>query len=340
MAGARREAVALGEVLRAGDAAGHLVQARSAGFDGQHRTQETAGVFVHGMAQDVGYRTLFDHLAGVHDRDGVGHLGDERQVVAHEHHREAQLLLQLVQQVDDLLLHGHVESRSGLVGDDELRVARQRHGDEHALALAAGQFVGVGVKRALRIESHQLQQLLGRAGSSALRELLHLGFDQHGRVQRRERVLIDHGDFATAQGVHLLLIHVQQVLAVVEDLAGHLSLRIQQPHDGKGGDGLAAAGLAHKTHGLARAHHEAHVVDHVHVAVARELDAQILHFQNRRHVGARLEAVGARLLNRLKLAEALFEHLRLGGVCQRGVGHERRTGCCPTWAWARECRPR
>ena len=64
------------------------------------------------------------------------------------------------------------------------------------------------------------------------------------------------------------------------------------------------------------------MVDHVHVAVARELDAQILHFQNRRHVGARLEAVGARLLNRLKLAEALFEHLRLGGVCQRGVGHE------------------
>lgn len=71
-----------------------------------------------------------------------GHLGDEREVVAHEHHREAQLLLQLVQEVDDLLLHGHVEGRGGLVGDDDL-VARQRHGDEHALALAARQLVGV-----------------------------------------------------------------------------------------------------------------------------------------------------------------------------------------------------
>ena len=75
-----------------------------------------------------------------------------------QEHRHARVVAQAAQQIQDLRLDGHVEGRGGLVGDDELRIARQRHGDEHALALAAGQFVGVGVKRALRIESYQLQQ--------------------------------------------------------------------------------------------------------------------------------------------------------------------------------------
>ena len=252
------------------------MQAGAAGLDGQHRSQQAARVLVHGVAQDVRDRALLHHLAGVHDGNGVGHLGHEGQVVAHEHHREAQLLLQLVQQVDDLLLHRHVEGGGRLVGNDELRVARQRHGDEHALALPAGELVGVGAQRALRIQAHQLQQLLGAAGAAALRQLLHLRLDEHGGVQGRQRVLVDHGDLAAAQRVHLALAHGEQVLPVVEHLAGDGGLRVQKAHDGERGDGLAAARLAHEAHGLARAHHEAHMVDHVHVAMARELDAEVL----------------------------------------------------------------
>ena len=51
--------------------------------------------------------------------------------------------LEPLQQVQDLLLHGHVEGRGRLVGDQQAWLARQRDGDRHPLAHAAGQLVGV-----------------------------------------------------------------------------------------------------------------------------------------------------------------------------------------------------
>ncbi|MEI2612901.1 MAG: hypothetical protein V9G20_30025 [Candidatus Promineifilaceae bacterium] len=60
--------------------------------------------------------------------------------------RHAVLGLQLHQQIEDLLLDGHVERRGRLVGDQQLRVAGDRHGDHHALALAARHLVREGAE--------------------------------------------------------------------------------------------------------------------------------------------------------------------------------------------------
>jgi hypothetical protein len=51
--------------------------------------------------------------------------------------RHAEPPLQVAQEVEDLGLDGHVERRGRLVGDEELRIAGQRHGDHDALAHAA-----------------------------------------------------------------------------------------------------------------------------------------------------------------------------------------------------------
>ena len=134
----------------------------------------------------------------------------------------------------------------------------------------------IGVERTLRIEADKLEEFLGGTGASALGELLHLGANKHGRVQGRQSVLVDHGDLTAAQRVLLLLRHGEQVLAVVDDLAGNLGLGVEQAHDGQRRDGLAAAGLADQAHGLMGADLEAHVVDDVDVSVARELDAEVL----------------------------------------------------------------
>ena len=64
------------------------------------------------------------------------------------------LALQLAQQVEDLRLNGHVERRGRLVGDQQLRLRRERHGDHHALAHAARELVRIG-----------LEALLGARGS-------------------------------------------------------------------------------------------------------------------------------------------------------------------------------
>ena len=63
------------------------------------------------------------------------------EVVRDEQHRQAEPVLQVEQQVDDLRLHRHVERGHRLVGDDQARVERQRAGDADALALAAAERV-------------------------------------------------------------------------------------------------------------------------------------------------------------------------------------------------------
>jgi hypothetical protein len=57
----------------------------------------------------------------------------DRQVVGDEDQRQAEVALQLAQQVEHLRLDRHVQRGDGLVGDDHLRVERQRA--RHADAL-------------------------------------------------------------------------------------------------------------------------------------------------------------------------------------------------------------
>ncbi len=61
---------------------------------------------------------------------------DDGEVVGDEQHRQAEAVLQVGQQVDDLRLDRDVERRHGLVGDDELGLHRQRPGDDRAAAAA------------------------------------------------------------------------------------------------------------------------------------------------------------------------------------------------------------
>ena len=55
------------------------------------------------------------------------------------------------QQLEHLRLDRDVERRRRLVGDQQLRVAGQRHGDHHPLAHAAGELVRIGAEAALRV---------------------------------------------------------------------------------------------------------------------------------------------------------------------------------------------
>ena len=62
------------------------------------------------VGEDVVHRTLLDDLARIHNGNRVRNLSDEREVVAHEDHCEAEFFLQALQQVNDLLLNRNVKS--------------------------------------------------------------------------------------------------------------------------------------------------------------------------------------------------------------------------------------
>ena len=90
-------------------------------------------------------RTDLDDVPEIHDGNPVGDVPHDRQIVRDEQVREAELLLQILHQVDHLRLNRDVERAHRLVGDDDLRIGRERAGDADALTLAAGELVRISV---------------------------------------------------------------------------------------------------------------------------------------------------------------------------------------------------
>ena len=61
---------------------------------------------------------------------------DDVQVVCDEDVGESEVALQVLQEVQDLRLHRHVEGRDGLIADDQLGVDGEGARDADALALS------------------------------------------------------------------------------------------------------------------------------------------------------------------------------------------------------------
>ena len=81
------------------------------------------------------------------------------EVVRDEDDRQPEVALEVAQQVEDLRLDRDVEGGDRLVGDDQLRLERERAGHADALPLAAGELVRVAVV-VLGVQADLLHQLL------------------------------------------------------------------------------------------------------------------------------------------------------------------------------------
>ena len=178
--------------------------------------------------------------------------------MADEDPRDAELLLQVVDQVQDLRLHGDVERGDRLVGHDQLGLDRERPRDADALALAAAQMARV----AAGDRGGQLDQLeqLGHASRDGLARPH--AVDAHGlgehradlqpRVQRRVRILEDHLQRAPPLSV--------AGVALDYDLAAR---RLLHPHDQPSERRLPAPALADDAQRLRFPDRERHPVDGV-----------------------------------------------------------------------------
>ncbi len=163
-------------------------------------------------------------------------------------------------QLDDLRLHGDVERGGRLVGDQKIRPAGERDGDHHALAHAAGKLVRVILHPPLGRGDADARQRLDRQPVGlppvlALVQHEHLGdlpADRRDRIERRHRLLEDHGDAIAAQRALLGRRKVLDLPAVKSDGAGADRQRLaQQADQGERRDALAAAGFADEAKGLA-----------------------------------------------------------------------------------------
>ena len=158
---------------------------------------QRAGVVVARVRQYLPGRALFDHFALLHHQDAVGAVDGHPQVMGDDQQGNAPFTDQPLQVVENLALYGDVEGAGRLVGNDQAGGAGQGDGDQHALAHAAGEFMGVlaGPQDRL-VDTHLLQQLdnIGIDAGVALalgqdQRLGDLLADAQGRVEADHRVL-------------------------------------------------------------------------------------------------------------------------------------------------------
>ncbi len=114
-----------------------------------------------GVAEEVLERAALDDTAVIHHDDLFGDIGNDAEIVRDDEDRHVEFALQVAHQLEDLRLDGDVERRGRLVGDEQRRLADQRHGDHRALTQAARQLEGIGTQRLGRMRKADQPQHFG-----------------------------------------------------------------------------------------------------------------------------------------------------------------------------------
>ena len=179
---------------------------------------------------------------------------------------QAQILLQLFEQVQNLRLNGNVQRGNRLVANDDFGVHRQSAGNADTLTAAAVQLmrIYIGIALCQTNGTHQLQgTLFNRFPAlnqlmldNRLADKLHNGFT---RVQRRERILENHLHFL-AQWAHFLTAQLGDIVALEDDFAAG---GLNQLQDAAAGGRFTAAGFAYDTQSFALLQSKAYTVDSV-----------------------------------------------------------------------------
>ena len=241
------------------------------------------------------------HLAPeIHDQHPVSDLGDHAEIVGVEDDRHALLAAEPRQQRDDLRLQGDVERGRRLVGNEDVGMAGQAHGDQGALAHAPAELVGVGVDELLGVgHAHPRQKVEGltaylRVAGGAFEVwrqvmkgdgLADLVADRVQRTERTHRFLEDHGNPASAHrtdfravGGGLRQFDLGVTVTEHDRPAVDTAVLGQDAQDRQRRHALARTALAHDSENLVREHLEAESFDGDDITLARrECDAQLAH---------------------------------------------------------------
>ena len=187
------------------------------------------------------------------------------------------------QQFQDLRLDGDVERGGRLVGDQQLRVVRQRRGDHHPLALAAGELVRIGVEPFLGIRQPGLVQQVQHAvaqrarpasgwcrviASPTWRAMVCSGFSEVIGSWKTMPATPPRRRWSAASSAVRTSVPSRVMRPV-----GLLRRGRQQAQGGEGGDGLAAAALADQGDRLAAVDVEG---DAAHDGAGAEGDREVL----------------------------------------------------------------
>ena len=84
--------------------------------------------------------------AQIHHHHPAADVLDDREVVSNKQVSDSQLLLQILQQIDDLGLHRHIQRAYRLITDEQPRLNGQRARDADPLPLSAAELVRIRLR--------------------------------------------------------------------------------------------------------------------------------------------------------------------------------------------------
>ena len=250
--------------------------------------------------------------------------------------RRVDAAAQLLDQVEDLGFDRGVEAGGRLVEDEQVRVGRQRHGDDNALLLPAGELERVAAHGRVGVGQGHLAQTFARVYESVLLghalvvaiDLGDLVADAHGRAQGRGGVLIDHGHGLAAPLEQRLVGERADVAPLDQHLAGvDRTVGGQVAQGGHGQGGLAAARFADQTVGLAGLDAQGDALEHRQVAAAAvEGDLEVADVERGRRGPSRRRAWSLTAVPRRSLredrAQAVGDKVHADHERRQGEGRE------------------
>lgn len=105
--------------------------------------EESPGVRVPRILEKLGGGPLLYDSARVEHAHTIAVIFDQTHVVRDQDDARVHLFLEIAEKLHHLGLQGHVESRGGLIGDQNLGLAGESNRDDHSLPLAAAELVRV-----------------------------------------------------------------------------------------------------------------------------------------------------------------------------------------------------
>jgi len=308
--------------------------------------EKSFGVGMARAAKNFGDRALLDDSPGVHDGDAVGDLRDDAEIVRDEKERKLEFAAKILQQRENLLLHGDVECGGRLVGDEHAGAGGESHGDQDALAETAGKLVGILASAEGRIghggASERIQNAAAEIGGGDVRLVdadgfLDLRADAKDGIERGHRLLKNHRDAAPAKSAKLRRGGGEKIRAsgsgcggVEPGFAGVARAVGSEAHQGERENRLAGAGLADDAERFAGGEREGNVVDRANPAIERgKLDREAANVEARHHRDI-ITARGTR-------GEDLRYRLRMANfecpLCKAATDTAGKTRYCPKCGW-------
>lgn len=126
----------------------------------RNRVEKLSGVLMLRIGEELLGPCMFNECTVFHHDHFIRDVGDYAHVVGDDEDGDSQFLPQRSEQRQNSRLHGDIESRSGLISDDEFWVADDRHSDHGTLPLTTRKLMWVLSEFCLRFRHLHLQKQL------------------------------------------------------------------------------------------------------------------------------------------------------------------------------------